>query len=207
MYDCLALHGRDLRGLTLAERKVLLRALVPARGPLRYCDHVEDDGPAFLAAACGAGLEGVVAKRAGSLYRGGRRTEWRKVKCHLRQEFVIGGYTDPRGTRPHLGAVHLGVYDVGALVYVGRAGSGLDTAGLRDLYLRLRGLATERCPFARGGPPRGRENHWVRPELVCEVRFGEWTADHRIRHPVLLGLRPDRRPEEVRRERPARPRS
>src|SRR5207302_320645 len=109
-YDCLALFGRDLRGLPLADRKALLRELLPAPGAVRYADHVEGDGAAFLDAACEAGLEGVVAKRADARYLGGRRTEWRKIKCVKRQEFVIGGYTDPKGTRAGLGAVHLGVY-------------------------------------------------------------------------------------------------
>ena len=207
VYDCLALLGRDVRDLPLAERKALLRELLPARDTLRYCDHVEGDGRAFLEAVCRAGVEGVVAKRMDSPYRGGRRSEWRKIKCHLRQEFVIGGYTDPKGTRAFLGAVHLGVYAGKALVYVGRAGSGLDATGLDVLHGRLRRLATDRCPFSRGDPPRGPEHHWVRPDLVCEARFTEWTEDDQLRHPVFLGLRPDKRAAEVRRERAATSRS
>src|SRR5437870_184997 len=206
-YDCLALFGRDLRGLPLADRKALLRELLAAPGAVRYADHVEGDGAAFLDAACKAGLEGVVAKRADARYLGGRRTEWRKIKCVKRQEFVIGGYTDPKGTRAGLGAVHLGVYDGDALVYAGRAGSGLDRAGLDELAARLRPLTTERCPFTRGSPPRGPEHHWVRPVLVCEVRFSEWTSEGLVRHPVYLGLRSDRRPREVRAERAVTPRS
>ena len=207
VYDCLVLSGRDLRSLPLVERKALLREVVPRRGRVRYCDHVAGRGRAFLDAACAAGLEGVVAKRGDSPYRGGRRMEWRKIKCQRRQEFVIGGYTAPQGTRVYLGAVHLGVYEDGVLVYVGRAGSGLDTAGLRDLHARLAPLAVARCPFTRGSPPCGPAHHWVRPELVCEVRFSEWTGDGRIRHPVFLGLRADKRPTEVGREAPPRPRS
>ena len=207
VYDCLALEGCDLRGLPLRERKARLRALLGRGGTLRYADHVEGDGGAFFAEACAAGLEGVVAKRAEAPYRGGRRREWLKVKCQLRQEFVLGGWTDPKGTRAHLGAVHLGVYEDGALAYVGRAGSGLDTAALGALHTCLVRLATERCPFVRGTPPRGREHHWVRPELVCEVRFSEWTPDGRLRHPVFLGLRTDKRPRDVHREAPVRPRA
>src|SRR5438876_985679 len=149
-YDCLALFGRDLRGLPLADRKALLRELLAAPGAVRYADHVEGDGAAFLDAACKAGLEGVVAKRGDARYLAGRRTEWRKIKCVKRQEFVIGGYTDPKGTRAGLGAVHLGVYDGDDLVYAGRAGSGLDRAGLDELAARLRPLTTERCAFTRG---------------------------------------------------------
>jgi bifunctional non-homologous end joining protein LigD len=206
VYDCLAADGRDLRGLPLAERKWVLRALVPGRGPLRYCEHVEGQGRRFLAAACAAGLEGVVAKRADSPYRGGRRGEWRKIKCQLRQEFVIGGYTAPRGTRAHLGSVHVGWYDGDTLVYAGRVGSGLDGAALGDLAARLRRLAADRSPFGRGTPPRDRQNHWVRPELVCEVRFTAWTEDGQLRHPVFLGLRPDKEARTVSRETPT-PRS
>jgi len=206
-YDCLALFGRDVRALPLTDRKALVRELLPGRGTARYADHVEGDGVRFFDAACQAGLEGIVAKRADSGYLAGRRTEWRKVKCVRRQEFVIGGYTDPKGTRTRLGAVHLGVYDGDELVYAGRAGSGLDRAGLDDLAARLRPLATECCPFTRGDPPSGKENHWVKPELVCEVRFAEWTSEGLVRHPVYLGLRSDRRPRDVRRERPATPRS
>src|SRR5438067_1890165 len=117
-------------------------------------------------------------------------------------EFALGGYTDPKGTRALLGAVHLGVYDGDDLVYAGRAGSGLDRAGLDELAARLRPLVTERCPFTRGCPPRGPEHHWVRPALVCEVRFSEWTSDGLVRHPVYLGLRTDRRPRDVHAERP-----
>ncbi|HYY06109.1 MAG TPA: non-homologous end-joining DNA ligase [Candidatus Limnocylindria bacterium] len=206
-YDCLALVGRDVRGLPLADRKALLRELLPAHGTVRYADHVEGDGAAFLDAACKAGLEGMVAKRADARYLAGRRAEWRKIKCVKRQEFVIGGWTDPKGTRAVLGAVHLGVYDGDALVYAGRAGSGLDRARLDELAARLRPLATERCPFTRGTPPRGPEHHWVRPELVCEVRFSEWTSEGLVRHPVYLGLRADRRAREVCAERPATLRS
>ncbi len=206
-YDCLALSGRDLRGLALRDRKALLAELFPAPGVVRYADHVTEEGQQFFDAACRAGIEGVVAKRADSRYLPGRHGEWRKVKCVRRQEFVIGGYTDPKGTRARLGAVHLGVYDDDALVYAGRAGSGLGRAGLDELATRLRPLATERCPFTRGDPPRGRENHWVRPELVCEVRFTELTGEGLVRHPVYLGLRSDRAPREVRMERPATPRS
>ena len=204
VYDCLALSGRDVRHLPLAERKALVRELVSSDDVLRYCDHVEaKDGPALFEAACAAGLEGVIAKRGDAPYVGGRRREWQKIKCHRRQEFVIGGWTDPQGTRGHLGALHLGVYDGDDLVYVGRAGSGLGEAVLRDLSLRLEALATERSPFTRN-TPRGRGHHWVRPELVCEVRFSDWTDDGSIRHPVFLGLRSDKPVRGVRRETPKR---
>jgi len=203
VFDCLVLAGRDRRDLPLLARKALVRRLLPRAGVLRYCDHVQGRGQVFFAAACAAGLEGMVAKRADAPYRGGRRREWLKIKCQARQEFVIGGWTDPQGTRPYLGALHVGVYDHGALVYVGRVGSGFDVAGLRDLHAWLRTLAAERRPFTRGPLPRGRGHHWVRPALVCEARFTEWTPDGSIRHPIFLGLRPDRDPAQVRREQSA----
>jgi DNA ligase D-like protein (predicted ligase) len=203
-FDCVALHGRDLRALPLGERKALLRELLRGGDALRYSDHLEGDGERFLRAACREGFEGVVAKRADSPYVGGRRREWLKIKCNLQQEFVIGGWTDPKGTRAYLGAVHLGVYEDGDLVYVGRAGTGLDTARLKALHQKLRALEAETCPFTAGSPPRGMEHHWVRPALVCQVRFTEWTADGHVRHPVYLGLREDKPPADVRRERPVR---
>jgi len=207
VFDCLAVLGRDLRRVPLVERKAVLRLLAPARGVVRYLDHVDADGRAFLAAACEAGLEGIVAKRAASLYRGGRSAEWRKVKGHQRQELVIVGWTTPRGTRAHLGALHLAVYAGRRLVYVCKVGSGLDDASLRRLSALLAPLAVERCPCTAGEIPRGREHHWVRPELVCEVRFSAWTDDGSLRHPVFLGLRHDKRAADVRRERAVTPRS
>jgi bifunctional non-homologous end joining protein LigD len=202
-YDLLVLAGRDVRGLALVDRKALLARVVPRTGALRYCDHVDRDGKAFLAAACEAGLEGVVAKRVDSPYRAGRSPDWRKIKCHCRQEFVVGGYTAPKGTRAHFGALHLGVYDGEALVYVGRVGSGLGDATLDALARRIRELTIERAPFTRGDPPHGAGHYWVKPELICEVRFTEWTPEGRLRHPVFLGFRSDRTAATVEREKAA----
>jgi DNA ligase D-like protein (predicted ligase) len=209
VFDCLVHDGHDVRRTPLVERKAIVQGLLGRRRGerLRYSDHVTGDGRAVFAEACRAGLEGVVAKRADAPYCGGRRREWLKIKCHLRQEFVIGGYTAPKGARAYLGSVHVGVYDGDDLVYAGRAGSGLDEAGLERLHRALVAREAPRSPFTRGTPPRDRENHWVRPELVCEVRFTEWTADDRIRHPVFLGLRTDKPPRAVRRERVVTPRS
>jgi len=199
-FDCLVHEGIDRRGLPLVERKAILRRLLPEPDVVRYSDHVEEDGPRFFEAVRAAGLEGVLAKRAAGRYVAGRSRDWLKIKCVERQEFVIGGYTDPQGTRAHLGAVHVGVFDRNELVYVSRVGSGFDDAGLEDMYRRLSSLAIARCPFTRGDPPQGREHHWVEPALVCEVRFTQWTEDGHIRAPVFLGLRADRRPADVRRE-------
>jgi bifunctional non-homologous end joining protein LigD len=202
-HDCLALDGRDLRRRPLSERNALLRALVGDAGALRYCDHVAGDGAVVLAHVRDLGLEGIVAKRRDAPYRGGRRREWLKIKCDRRQEFVIGGYTDPKRGRPHLGALHLGVYAGRRLTYAGRVGTGFDDATLAELAGVLRTIPRRRSPFVAGTPPKGAEHHWVRPLLVCEVRFSEWTPDGHLRHPVFLGMRPERRPATVRREQPA----
>jgi bifunctional non-homologous end joining protein LigD len=198
-FDCLALDGHDLRGLPLRARKECLRLLLPAVGPVRFGDHVEDAGEAFFEAVSAAGLEGIVAKRADSRYVGGRSRDWIKIKCHRRQEFVIGGYTDPQGARPYLGAVHVGLYEDGRLVYVSKVGAGFDVATLTALHAALARLRRPTSPFEIGTPV-GRGHHWVEPRLVCEVRFTEWTDDGGLRHPIFLGLRADKRPEECRRE-------
>jgi len=198
-FDALALEGRDLRRLPLLERKAALSLTVPARGVIRYGDHVRERGEAFYEAAAEQRVEGILAKRADSPYTGGRTRAWLKIKCHLRQEFVIGGWTDPQGGRGWFGALHLGVYDDGRLVYVAKVGTGFDEATLRLVWDRLQPLARGTSPFD-AGTPTGRGHHWVEPRLVCEVRFTEWTEEGGIRHPTFLGLRDDKRAEECRRE-------
>jgi DNA ligase D-like protein (predicted polymerase)/DNA ligase D-like protein (predicted ligase) len=201
-FDALGLDGRDLRRLPLEARKECLRLLVPPRGVVYYGDHVLEHGAEFLAAACEQGLEGVVAKRRDSPYVARRTRDWLKIKCQLRQEFVIGGYTVPQGARAHFGALHLGLYEQGELVYVSKVGTGFDERALETISEKLRRLARATSPFARG-TPSGRGHHWVEPRLVGEVRFTEWTRDGGIRHPSFLGLRDDKRPEDCVRETPA----
>src|SRR5712691_11748519 len=199
-FDCLDLDGYDLRRLPLTTRKDCLRLLVPPLGPVRYVDNVVGQGQAFLEAADEQRLEGIVAKRASSAYTGGRSRDWIKIKCHRRQEFVIGGYTDPQGSRGHFGALHIGVYDGARLVYVSKVGTGFDQASLKSLWEKLQPLARSTPPFDTGAIPKGRSHHWVEPKLVCEVRFSDWTNDGGIRHPTFLRLRSDKRPEDCRRE-------
>ena len=199
-FDCLALDGHDLRRLPLTRRKDCLRLLVPPLGPVHYVDHVLEHGPAFLEAANEQRLEGIVAKKAASSYAGGRSRDWIKVKCQRRQEFVIGGYTDPQGSRGHFGALHIGVYGGVRLVYVSKVGTGFDQAGLKSLWEKLQPLARATPPFDTGAIPKGKSHHWVEPRLVCEVRFSDWTNDGGIRHPTFIALRSDKRPEECRRE-------
>lgn len=198
-FDCLALDGYDLRKLPLLERKACLQLLVPPLGQVQTSDHVVEHGEAFFEAAGEQRLEGIVAKRIRSAYAGGRSRDWLKVKCQRRQEFVIGGYTEPQGARGYFGALHVGLYDGWRLVYVSKVGTGFDQALLKSLWDRLQPLRRATAPFDAGAP-RGRGHHWVEPRLVCEVRFTEWTADGGLRHPTFLGLRQDKRPEDCRRE-------
>jgi bifunctional non-homologous end joining protein LigD len=200
-FDALALDGRDVRRQPLSVRKSLLALVVPARGVISYVDHVVRVGETFYEAAAEQRVEGIIAKHGGSLYTGGRTREWLKIKCHQRQEFVIGGWTDPQGGRGWFGALHLGVYENGRLVYVGKVGTGFDEPALRRVWDRLQPLARARSPFDVG-TPGGRGHHWVEPALVCEVRFSDWTHEGGVRHPAFLGLRDDKRPEECRREGP-----
>src|SRR5205823_501405 len=187
--------------LPLEERKACLQLLLPARGVVHFGDHVLAEGREFFDAASAARLEGVVAKKRDSPYVGKRSRDWLKIKCQLRQEFVIGGYTSPQGSRAHFGALHLGLYADGRLVYVSKVGTGFDEPTLALVAKRLAPLARATSPFDTG-TPAGRGHHWVEPKLVCEVRFTEWTEDGGIRHPTFLGLRDDKRPEDCVREVP-----
>jgi bifunctional non-homologous end joining protein LigD len=201
-FDCLELDGHDLRRLPLTTRKDCLRLLLPRLGPVHYVDHVVEQGKALLEVAAEQRLEGIVAKKMASAYTVGRSRDWIKIKCQRRQEFVIGGYTDPQGSRGHFGALHIGLYDGARLVYVSKVGTGFDQAGLKSLSEKLLPLARATPPFDAGAIPKGRGHHWVEPRLVCEVRFSDWTKDGGIRHPTFLGLRSDKRPEECRRAAP-----
>jgi bifunctional non-homologous end joining protein LigD len=203
-FDLPYLNGYDLRRAPLVERKALLRRIVGESPLIRFSDHVEGGGPAFFAEACKLGLEGIISKRANSPYEATRSRAWQKVKCALRQEFVIGGYTDPQGSRSGFGALLLGVYDGDELRYCGKVGTGFDDAMLKRLSSRLVSLATDKPPFVN--PPTGAEGrraHWVKPSLVGEVSFTEWTRDATLRHPSFQGLREDKRPRDVVREQPA----
>lgn len=188
VFDCLAAAGRDVRALPLVARKALCREHLGKPGVLRYCDHVDRGGAAFLAAVAAAGLEGVVAKRANAPYRAGRSRAWLKVKCTREATFRIGGWTEPAGGRGHLGALHIGQRRGRTLVYMGRVGSGFDERTLAGLARALAPLGIPDSPFTAGDPPAGRGHHWVRPRLACRVRYAERTPDGRLRHPVFAGL-------------------
>jgi bifunctional non-homologous end joining protein LigD len=206
VFDLLHLDGRDLTGARLEDRKSALRALIaaarPAAEPARYSDHVIGAGPEFFERACRLGLEGVVAKRRDAPYKSARTPDWRKVKCVKRQEVVIGGYTDPEGSRVGIGALLVGVHEGGQLVYAGKVGTGFSDKILRSLKQRLEGLEQKASPFT--DPPTGvGRPHWVKPQLVAEVAFSQWTDDGRMRHPSFQGLRDDKAASEVVREKPA----
>ncbi len=203
VFDLLYQDGYDLRSVALIERKRLLRALVGASDPLlRYSVDVQGSGAEFFEQACKLKLEGAVSKRASSLYREGARTrDWLKVKCGHRQEMVIGGFTDPQGSRTGFGALLLGIYEEGKLRYAGKVGTGFDDKTLAKLRPILGKLEQKEAPF--DNPPRGFEAkgaHWVKPQLVGEIAFTEWSNDGALRHPSFQGLREDKKATEVVRE-------
>jgi bifunctional non-homologous end joining protein LigD len=200
VFDVLRADGADVRPLPLRERKRVLRGLLSFGGPLRYTAHRNTDGEAYWAHACRNHWEGVIAKLAGAPYRSGRTRDWLKFKCENSQEFVIGGFTDPQGTRSGLGALLLGYYDAeGRLTYAGKVGTGFDEAALASLRRTLGGLERDRPAFTRGALPKSHV-HWVEPVLVSQVAFTEWTGAGQLRHPRYLGLRRDKDPASVTRE-------
>jgi bifunctional non-homologous end joining protein LigD len=201
VFDLLELDGEDLRGQPLLERRERLMEAIRPGPALRLSEAWRDDSQGRFAQACRSGWEGLIAKRAQAPYVTGRSRDWLKLKCVWEQEFVIGGYTDPAGSRTDFGALLVGYNEDRQLRYAGKVGTGYTAATLRDLGARLRRLHTPESPFVDARPiPRG--THWVRPELVAQIGFAEWTNDGRLRQPRFLGLRDDKRPAEVVRERP-----
>ena len=203
IFDVLWAGNRDMRPLPLRQRKQILRGLLTFAGPLRFTEHRDTDGEAYWREACAKGWEGIIAKRADSPYRPGRTRDWLKFKCQNGQEFVIGGYTDPRGSRTGFGALLLGYYDSdGKLRYAGKVGTGFDRRTLTSLHAALAADERPESPFepVRGLPRSG--VHWVEPRLVAQVGFTEWTADGQLRHPRFQGLRRDKDPADVVREMP-----
>jgi bifunctional non-homologous end joining protein LigD len=206
-FDLLYLDGYDLTRVDLEQRKRLLAGIVANSDIMRYSDHYPGHGKALFQAARERGLEGIVAKRRRSCYLQKRTREWLKMKITQRQECVIGGYTDPKGSREHFGSIILGLYDdQGRLIHVGQAGSGFTAETHADMWARLKKLQTDRNPFY--GPVEStRRTHWIKPELVAEIKFTEWTHETasgglKMRAPVFEGLRADKNPRECVLERP-----
>jgi ATP-dependent DNA ligase len=176
----------------------MLRDALAFHGPVRLTPHRNEKGEELYREACQKGWEGLIAKRADAPYTHGRSKDWLKFKCSAEQELVIGGYTEPTGSRIELGALLLGYYEDGKLRYAGKVGTGFTQALLRDLAGKLKPLRRDDSPFA--DQVRERRVTWVEPKLVGQVGFSEWTRDGRLRHPRFLGLRDDKAAEEVVRE-------
>ncbi|MEP6915629.1 MAG: non-homologous end-joining DNA ligase [Acidobacteriota bacterium] len=206
-FDLLHVDGATLLARPLVERKAALLRLVGksgARKRIRYSNHVAGDGAALFAQACRGHLEGIVSKRLGAPYAAGRNEAWLKTKCVLRQEFVIGGFTEPEGSRQGIGALLIGYYDdERRLVFAGKVGTGFSIEIARSLRQQLERIERAAPAFAPAPPTRiGRQARWVKPSLVGEVAFSEWTTDGKIRHPSFQGLRRDKPARDVRREKP-----
>jgi bifunctional non-homologous end joining protein LigD len=202
IFDLLELEGRDLTGLPLRERKALLKSSLEFHGPVRYTPHRNEKGQKLFLEACRKGWEGLIAKRATSTYQHSRSGDWLKLKCSFEQELVIGGFTPPKGSRERFGALLVGYHEGDDLRYAGKVGTGFDQRTLADLGDKMEALRRPRTPFTAGsGLPR--EATWIRPELVGEFGFSEWTRDGKLRHPRYLGLRDDKLASEVVRELPS----
>jgi bifunctional non-homologous end joining protein LigD len=200
VFDILSLNGKNLYDLPLLERKQILKRILPKNKLIKYSDHVSEHGIKFFKAAQKLNVEGIIAKDVNSPYRPGKRTqEWQKIKIHAQQEAVIGGFTQGRGSRKKFGALVLGVYQGDKFVYIGHTGGGFDDKSLNEVHKKLQNLVTKQSPFAVI-PKTNAPVTWVKPKLICEVKFSEWTESGHMRQPIFLGLRVDKDPKEVKRE-------
>jgi bifunctional non-homologous end joining protein LigD len=217
VFDLLQLNGRSLLGLPLTARKALLAQLCDGvDDPIRYSGEIGGEAEPLLKEVQHRGLEGLIGKLRDSVYESGRRSgAWIKLKVLNEQEFVIGGFTPPQGARQHFGAILVGYYEKKKFLFAGKVGTGFDTKSLASLYKKLKSEKRDDCPFAdlpskQGGqwvqgitPSMMRKMTWVNPVFVCQIKFAEWTRDGKLRQPVFLGLREDKKPEKVVREKPA----
>lgn len=213
-FDLLQLNGADCRGKTMVERKAQLEKILKNAPPiLRFSASLGDDAEKLLKQAKKLGLEGLIGKRQDSTYEAGKRSgAWIKLKLHRDQEFVIGGYTDPEGSREHFGALLVGFYEGKKLKFCGKVGTGFNTRLLASLHSQFKEIPRNDCPFANLPEPRGsryspgltaaemKRCHWVQPKMVCQIKFSEWTQDGKLRQPVFLGLREDKEAGDVVRE-------
>ena len=199
IFDVLYLAGHDVTRLELRHRKELLRRALTFKDRLRFSEHREARGEEYFSEACRKGWEGIIAKRADSIYVHQRSSDWLKFKCENQQEFVIVGYTEPEGQRVGLGALLVGVYDKGKLRYAGKVGTGFDTRTLKELERKLSAIVRKSPAATDDSLPRSKV-HWVQPKLVAQIAFTEWTSAGKLRHPRYLGLRIDKKAAEVVRE-------
>jgi bifunctional non-homologous end joining protein LigD len=198
IFDCLFHDGKDLRREPLSVRRQLVESVVRSEGLLRVSQRLTDNGIKAFRIAAKRGLEGIVAKNLASRYESRRSKAWLKVKVHREQELVIGGFTRPKGSRLDFGALLLGVYDKKGLRFVGKVGTGFNEETLRTLFRKFQPRIQSRSPFVDGA--KERDVTFLKPEFVAQIAFTEWTKDGKLRHPVYLGLRDDKKASEVRRE-------
>jgi bifunctional non-homologous end joining protein LigD len=197
VFDLLYVDGNDLTSCPVVERKEALAQILRPAGFIKLSEHIVGDGEAFFKQIENFHLEGMIAKRAASPYVQKRSRDWLKVKTVQRSEVVIGGYTQPRGSRSHFGALVVGLYRGGDLHYVAHVGGGFNHRTLAEIYKLMQSLKTKESPFV-DAPKTNEPVQWLKPKLVAEVKFSEWTADRRLRHPVFIGLREDKQPEDCR---------
>jgi DNA ligase D-like protein (predicted ligase) len=206
VFDLLYTMGHDLRAEPLERRKDLLRKVMRTGSRLRFSRHRLTKGTALFQTARQRGWEGIIGKRRSSPYREARSRDWVKIKTGSEQELVIGGWTEPKGSREYFGALLLGYYSGKGLQYAGHVGTGFDRRTLKLVMSKLRKIPSKRGPFVEVPPIVAAKAHWVRPRLVAQIKFAEWTHDDVLRQPVYIGLRTDKNPRDVRRERAARAR-
>lgn len=198
VFDCVSINGKSIAHLPLVERKQLAKKLIADSGPvIQFSDHVESEGKALFEQSVSMDLEGIIAKRKDSLYHSGRRSkDWLKIKNHNTQEAIITGYTAPRGSRKHFGALLLAINGADGLRYIGHTGTGFTDQTLTDVYKKMQPLKIDKSPFASKIPVNSKVT-WIKPQLVCNVKFTEITQDGILRHPVFQGLRIDKSASET----------
>lgn len=200
VFDCLYINGKSIEDKALLERKAILKELLPDSDLIVYCDHKEDNGKEFFKLMKKKGLEGMIAKRAASSYHENYRSdEWLKIKQVQSEEAVITGYTEPRNSRKYFGALVLGAYQKGKLTYIGHTGTGFDQKTLKYLYDTMQEYITDESPFDQKVPLNGKVT-WLKPILVCNVKYSELTQGGHLRHPVFIGLRVDKEAQEIKAE-------
>lgn len=197
VFDIIYAEGYELKKLPLIDRKKILKEKIEFDDPIRFTTHRKENGEIFHKEACRKGWEGLIAKKAASNYVSSRSSKWLKFKCVNQQEFVVGGYTDPEGERIGFGALLIGFYDNGDLKYAGKVGTGYDDDTLEMLHKKMKKIERKNPPFEKDEDLPTKDVHWIKPKLVAEIGFTEWTSDDKLRHPRYLGLRDDKDPEDV----------